>query len=290
MIVDDARFDYLDVNNGGPRRAPILGFVLHIAVADWTVPQARAYFAVPRPANPVSCTFYVAYDGTWAQFLPTDVVAYTQANGNANYTSAETAGVGDDPWTDEQLTTLAYLAARQSREHGWELRTMTAPGQEGIGYHAIGGAAWGGHPCPLPQRIAQIPEIVRRARIIADPGSLPSGPLTPTPAPIPEDEDTMFEFTLKPGETRTLALPDKRVDTIRAVFSGPVVDRQIGLTAGQDVMHHHPLGVEGLGATVVHAGQVETYTLHKGATDYVLYVANNVDATPGDLHVTLFKA
>lgn len=214
MIVDEASWSPIGVNHGGPRTARTLGVALHIAVAEWSTAQARAFFGTSHPDNPVSCHFFVARtpDGEtfapWVQLLDTDVTSYCQADGNANYLSIETAGTDDDDeWDDGQLNTIAALCAATASEYGYQIRAATAPGQEGLIPHAAGGADWGGHPCPLPHRIAQIPEIARRAQTILDGGQLSSDPLQ--------------EADMTPEEHRMLSDLHSMMNAFK---SGPEVD------------------------------------------------------------------
>lgn len=59
-----------------------------------------------------------------------------------------------------------------------------APGQAGIGTHYMGGAAWGGHSCPDPERMeGRGPRSNQRGDIIRAAGR-PPRPATPIPATL----------------------------------------------------------------------------------------------------------
>jgi hypothetical protein len=47
--------------------------------------------------------------------------------------------------------------------HGWPYQLANRPGERGFGVHYMGGAAWGGHPCPEALRAAQRPRILSLA-------------------------------------------------------------------------------------------------------------------------------
>lgn len=137
--------------------------------------------------------FGVGHDGEVLQWQDTDWQADANLDGNWHVVSIETADRGpgfpewntrgDDvpPWTDAQITSLARLVAFLCREHDipCELIPDTRAGRRGIGYHRQGvpgyaahdGELWSsayGKVCPGDRRIAQVPEVVLRARLLLD--------------------------------------------------------------------------------------------------------------------------
>lgn len=149
--------------------------------------------------------FGVGHDGEVVQWQDTDHQADANLDGNWHVLSIETADrgpgfpdwdtSGDDvpAWTEAQIARLADLVAFLCREHDipCELIPDTKPGRRGIGYHrqgvpgyvVPGGELWSssrGKVCPGRRRIAQVPEVIRRARLLLD-GS-------PLLAPRPEED------------------------------------------------------------------------------------------------------
>lgn len=144
--------------------------------------------------------FGVGGDGTCLQWQDTRFQADANYLGNGEIISIETAdmdpvfprwGGSDVPaWTEAQLDTLARLVAFLCREH--DIPCTLVPdskrGRRGIAYHrqgadpyrVAGGVKWStayGKVCPGDRRVAQIPEVIRRARLILE-GDEDSMPLT----------------------------------------------------------------------------------------------------------------
>lgn len=62
----------------------------------------------------------------------------------------------------------AAVLAWAHKVHAVPLQLASGPSGKGLGYHAMGGAAWGGHTsCPGSKIVAQLPEILRRAKALA---------------------------------------------------------------------------------------------------------------------------
>jgi hypothetical protein len=132
-----------------------LGVILHVnqsehgTSADW--------FASDPPANKdsVTPTFQVFKDGSVVQFLPLNWQPWCQIDGNFNYGAIETAGLDSEPLTDAQVSTIGRLIGEYRDVLGMSLAIADQPGQRGLGTHQMGGAAWGGHPCPGSLRAGQ---------------------------------------------------------------------------------------------------------------------------------------
>jgi len=160
-------------------------------------------------------------DGHLVQWLDTKIESWANLDGNPNVISCENADMGPEfsPWsgsdvpefTAAQAETIAgWLAwvcspaAHASCPTSWtchgagiplELIPDDRPGRRGVGYHrhgidnwrVTGGVLWSSHPgkvCPGDRRIAQVPQIIARAKQIAG------------GAPTPQPEDDMPRFDL----------------------------------------------------------------------------------------------
>ncbi len=136
--------------------------------------------------------FGTGYDGEIIQWQDCGWTADANLNGNRHVISIENAdlGTGFPKWntkdggavpafTDAQIEANARIIAWACREYDipCELIPDSKPGRRGIGYHRQGvpghmvadGEKWSNAPgkvCPGDRRIAQIPAIIRRARVI----------------------------------------------------------------------------------------------------------------------------
>lgn len=156
-------------DNQGPSMVEVRGLVLHIAQGQWAgiVPWAK------NPASGVSMHFAAGRDGQRAQVVDTDIRAWTQADGNGHWLSVECEGFVPQGLTDAQVEFCAQLLARGHLEYGYPLQLADGASGRGLGYHAMGGAAWGGHTgCPGPTIVAQRPAILARAIAITEGGGM----------------------------------------------------------------------------------------------------------------------
>jgi hypothetical protein len=179
-----------------PRR-----LILHTAVSSAT-PSMHSYFNVSGRAT---SHFYLGRDGELEQYIETDHQSTANLEGNRDCITVESwdgypawSGSNVPPWTPAQVETLTRLAAWCHERHGIPLAQLPSsrPGTTGVGWHrqgidgnfptgllagrVSGGEKWsssGGKVCPGDRRIAQIPDIIRRARG------------TGTPRPDREDDD-----------------------------------------------------------------------------------------------------
>jgi hypothetical protein len=152
---------------GGVTRPP-QGMVVHTAVSPNTT---QALDGVVRyenePSSQVSSYFVVGIDGTIDQCVDLDDKAWTQAAGNRAWVGVENIGDGTkEPLTDAQLDANARIFAWLHETYGVPLQRTEDPlNGHGLGWHGMGGAAWGGHNiCPGAYVHAQLDEIVARAR------------------------------------------------------------------------------------------------------------------------------
>lgn len=151
------------VNNGG-KRYVTKGLVLHIAEGSYTGTIAWS----KNPSANVSYHFVIAKDGRCAQTLDTDLVAWTQANGNSSWMSVEFEGRTGDSLTPQMIEAAAQLFARIHKVYGVPLQLTNTPNMSGLGHHSMGGPDWGQHPlCPGQPIINQKQLILNRAIAIA---------------------------------------------------------------------------------------------------------------------------
>lgn len=149
----------------------VYGVVIHIM--DGTLNGSEAWF--DNPAAQASSHFGTGKDGQLRQWVDTKDRAWAQAAGNHTWLSIENEGRGGDSLTDAQLTRCAQVLAWAHTTHGVPLQLTTSTTGRGMGYHGMGGSAWGGHTsCPGTKIVAQLPEILRRAKALAGVVTAPS--------------------------------------------------------------------------------------------------------------------
>jgi hypothetical protein len=142
------------------RMAEYRGLVVHLAAGsyDGTIAWEK------NPSAQVSSHFVTARDGRCAQVVDTDDQSWCQRTGNAGWLSVENEGFLPQTLTAQQRDVIAALLARTHRVYGVPLQLATSPTGRGLGYHSMGGPAWGHIACPGPAIIAQLPGIVERAK------------------------------------------------------------------------------------------------------------------------------
>lgn len=144
--------------------AEVRGVVLHIAQGTYegTIAWQR------NPSAQVSSHFVCGKNsGERAQMVDTDQTAWTQAAGNGRWLSIEFAGYSGERLTEHQVDFAAQILARAHQAYGVPLQLADSPSDRGLGWHGMGGQAWGNHPaCPGKPIIAQRPEIIARAKRI----------------------------------------------------------------------------------------------------------------------------
>lgn len=142
-----------------------LGLVEHVQDGDGS---PFGWFC--DPASDASSTWWLGKRGEREQYGNPDTDRFwAQADGNWDYHSVETEGHPGEPLTDPQLESFAVLMAWGAGRYGWPLALANHPGAPGLGYHAMGGRSWGGHPyCPGTLRLAARPTILARSRAITE--------------------------------------------------------------------------------------------------------------------------
>ena len=194
--------------------------------------------------------FGVGHDGETLQWQDLDFSADANLDAWDRAISIETADRGTgfpdwDPndgsavpaWTGAQVDRLAHLVAWLSATFHipCELVPDSLPHRRGIawhrqgvesnpahltGYRVPGGELWSravGKACPGWRRIAQIPEIVHRARqIVAGAGS--------ARRPTPEEEDDMITALVRPGER--VRIPVGTATVVALAHDAPTLDEE----------------------------------------------------------------
>ncbi|MEV4036364.1 N-acetylmuramoyl-L-alanine amidase [Streptomyces umbrinus] len=165
-------------NNG---QAQVRGVVVHIMAG--TLAGTDSWFRNSQAQ--ASSHFGTGKGGALYQWVDTTDRAWAQAAGNTSWLSVENEGKGGDTLTDAQLDRNAQVLAWAHKTHGVPLQVADGPNARGLGYHGMGGKAWGNHPsCPGSRIVAQLPEIVRRAKLLAG-ATTPGKPAAYNPPKFP---------------------------------------------------------------------------------------------------------
>lgn len=139
----------------------INGLVLHIQ--QGYEDGSEAWFK--NPASKASAHFLNPKIGPLEQLIDTADRAWAQANGNSNWISVENEGFVPDALTANQIENNARLLAWLHQTDNVLLQAADSPTERGLGWHGMGGAAWGNHPdCPGDHIKAQRPAIISRAK------------------------------------------------------------------------------------------------------------------------------
>lgn len=159
----DASWRPIPVNYTANGQTEVRGVVVHIMAG--TLPGTDSWFRNAQAR--ASSHFGTGKAGALYQWVDTKDRAWAQAAGNTSWISVENEGKGGDVLTDEQLTRNAEVLAWAHQVYSVPLQVASGPDGKGLGWHAMGGSGWGGHTsCPGPKIVAQLPEIVRRAKNI----------------------------------------------------------------------------------------------------------------------------
>lgn len=176
---------YRPVKNHGLTMSKHLGLILHVQQGNGSC------FGTFNGSEEKSSTWWVSKTGTIEQYVDADRIAWAQAAGNRTYNSVETEGFETEPLTDAQLNALAEIYVWGHHQYNWPVLLADVPGQSGFGYHAMGGAAWGNHPCPGDHRRGQRIEVLAHVSSILDPSNIteasrmigkPAVAIVPTPS------------------------------------------------------------------------------------------------------------
>lgn len=161
----------------------VYGVVLHIM--QGTLWGSDAWFR--NPAAQASSHFGVGKDGTILQWVDTADRAWAQAGGNRTWISIEHEGKSGECLTAAQIAADGKILAWAHKTHGVKLESTDSVTGRGLGWHGMGGSAWGGHTsCPGTPIKGQRDEILKAAGA-TEGGSSDSGSTT--------------TYTVKKGDT-----------------------------------------------------------------------------------------
>ncbi|WP_223182466.1 peptidoglycan-binding protein [Streptomyces sp. CBMA370] len=150
----------------------VYGVVIHIM--DGSLAGTDSWFR--NTSAQASSHFGTGRAGQLYQWVDTSDRAWAQAGGNRTWLSVENEGRGGDALTADQITRCAEVLAWAHKTHGVPLQLASGPSGRGLGYHAMGGSAWGGHTsCPGSKVVAQLDDILSRAKSLAGGGSSGGG-------------------------------------------------------------------------------------------------------------------
>jgi hypothetical protein len=135
----------------------VRGLVLHIQ--DGTEQGSEAWFK--NPVSQASSHFLNPKSGSLRQLIDTKDRAWAEAVGNAHWISVENEGRGGDALTDSQVENCGKLYAWLHNIYGIPFRVTDDVNGLGLGWHGMGGKAWGNHPdCPGTHVLAQRSKIL----------------------------------------------------------------------------------------------------------------------------------
>ncbi|MEU6979559.1 peptidoglycan-binding protein [Streptomyces sp. NPDC046371] len=156
----------------------VRGLVVHIM--DGTLAGTDSWFR--NPASQASSHFGTGRAGQLYQWVDTSNRGWAQSAGNRTWLSSENEGRGGQALTEQQLDRNAEIFAWVVKTYpDVPLKVATGANDRGLGYHAMGGKAWGGHTsCPGTKIVAQLGEIVKRAAAIIGGKPTPGGGKPPT--------------------------------------------------------------------------------------------------------------
>ncbi|MGW1077638.1 peptidoglycan-binding protein [Streptomyces sp. NPDC002537] len=139
------------------------GVILHIM--EGTLDGSDSWFR--NASAQASAHFGVGKDGRIYQWVDTADRAWAQGSGNRTWLSIEHEGHSGQALTDQQLAATARVIAWMYSVHKFPLQQTDNVTRPGIGWHGMGGSAWGGHSaCPGEAIKNQRPAILRIAASI----------------------------------------------------------------------------------------------------------------------------
>lgn len=135
---------------------------------EGTLDGTDAWFHNPQAQ--ASADYGTGKDGRIYQWVDWtgDHKAWAQAVGNPYWVSIENEGHSGDTLTPAQLDAVAQIVADVFTREGVPFQLANTPSDKGLGFHAMGGQAWGGHfDCPGNPIINQRQAILDRVKEIA---------------------------------------------------------------------------------------------------------------------------
>lgn len=170
------------------------GLVLHIQ--QGTEQGSEAWFK--NPVSQASAHFLNPKAGGLRQLVDTSDRAWAEMAGNYHWVSVENEGLSGQSLTASQVENAAQLVAWLHKVHAMPLQSTDDPTGTGLGWHGMGGNAWGGHfDCPGDPIKAQRGAILARAKaILSPPAPKPTPTPVPTPVPALSKEPKMLMITV----------------------------------------------------------------------------------------------
>jgi hypothetical protein len=177
---DIAEFVGPTPNENPGEMASVLGVVLHIQQGN----QSGSLAWCKNPASQVSAHFFAPKAGLPVQLVDTADKAWAEMEGNARWLSVENEGYSGQDLTRDQIEACAQILARAHRDLIVPIAASDSIDRGGLGWHGMGGDAWGGHPdCPGQPVLLQRPAILQRALVILGQSAAPVPPVPPRSAP-----------------------------------------------------------------------------------------------------------
>jgi N-acetylmuramoyl-L-alanine amidase len=215
---------------------PPMGLVLHIMQSlpntgpgevD-TIEGCDSWFH--NPASGVSAHFGTGTKGELYQWVDTDDAAWAIVLGNDKWISIENAGLTGEVLLPSQLASCAAVFAWLHQTYGVPLESTNFASAPGLGWHGMGGAAWGDHlECPGQPILDQRPEIISAATELLLPahttsgaGPHPGSALTPPPSEVAVALDPAF-IAKGSSAWRVLAADLEGARTLSAGVEGPAM-------------------------------------------------------------------
>lgn len=191
-----ARFSGAEWIGPTPNETPggqvdVHGLVLHIEEGS----HAGSVSWFKNPEAQASSHFLNPKQGRLCQMVDTNDRAWAEAAGNRHWLSVENEGYSGDELTDSQVENIAQLYAWIHNTYGVPTQPTDDPNGQGLGWHGMGGSAWGGHyDCPGEPIKAQRGRILDRVNQLLG-GSGPSQPPQSDPPVFPRQQATVDGLT-----------------------------------------------------------------------------------------------
>lgn len=146
----------------------VQGVVLHIM--QGSLDGSDSWFR--NPISQSSAHFGVGKNGTIYQWVNTQDRAWAQMAGNKAWLSIEHEGYSGTALTAAQVAATAKIVAWAQSVYKFPLQSTDSASGSGVGWHGMGGAAWGGHfDCPGAEIKAQRAAILAAAKAINEPAT-----------------------------------------------------------------------------------------------------------------------
>lgn len=173
----------------------VVGVVFHIMGSSFSA--ADNWFH--NPSAKASAHFGIKQDGALVQWVDTADKAWHAVAANSHWIGVETEGASG-PLSDAGIATFGRLYAWLHEVYGVTFQITDDPvNGHGLGWHGMGGAAWGGHDyCPGPERRAQRARVIQLAQR-AQP--IPAPPPAPSFHPSGGGEDSRMALVTGPDKT-----------------------------------------------------------------------------------------